>query len=477
MMAALRGNRLLPVLALLVAGLVVFIAYRSWSAPDIDPGQPVMAELPKTPAPDADSPAETVKTLSAQVADVQKRMKDQNERSEQLLRQKEDLRRELEARQAEDMRQRQSEDKSAFEALTQRIDDLSGRVSTLAAARGDPAAPQDTHGDIPPGLGLDDPGHEAPAAPDRESLVWTEALGQREVATTGALQRVSNVLSETADKAGGLLEEGREQAGEALDSARSRVSDAVSEPAEKNSTPRALEPRYTINRNATLMGATAWTALIGRIPINGTVSDPVPFKVLVGVDNLAANGLTLPPELRGMVMSGVAIGDLTLKCVFGRLTSATFVFADGTIRTEAAEGNGSLGTITDRHGTCVSGELITNAPAFLAQRTGVMALETAAEAAAAAQTTTDRTALGTSVSAVTGDANKYVLGKTLAGGASEIRRWFDERQKQSFDAIFVRPGESLVLNIDQELHIDYDPNGRRLDHAQGSATQRRARLD
>lgn len=466
MMAALRGNRLLPVLALLVAGLVVFIAYRSWSAPNTGAGHPVIAEPPRTPPPDADSPAETVKTLSAQVADMQKRMKDQNERSEQLLRQKEDLRRELEARQAEDMRQRQSEDRSAFEALTQRIDDLSGRVSTLAATRGDHVAPKDIEGDMPAGLGLDDPEHETPAAPDRESLVWTEALGHAGTAKTGALRKVSTVLSETADQAGGLLEEGREQVGE-----------AVSEPVENKTSPRALEPRYTINRNATLMNATAWTALIGRIPINGTVSDPVPFKVLVGADNLAANGLTLPPELRGMVMSGVAIGDLTLKCVFGRLTSATFVFADGTVRTEAAEGNGSLGTITDRHGACVSGELITNAPAFLAQRTGVMALETAAEAAAATQTTTDRTALGTSVSAVTGDVNKYVLGKTLAGGASEIHRWFDERQKQSFDAIFVRPGESLVLNIDQELHIDYDPNGRRLDHAQGDATQSRARLD
>ncbi len=36
------------------------------------------------------------------------------------------------------------------------------------------------------------------------------------------------------------------------------------------------------------------TALLGRIPINGTVTDPYPFKVLIGKDNLTANGIELP---------------------------------------------------------------------------------------------------------------------------------------------------------------------------------------
>lgn len=33
--------------------------------------------------------------------------------------------------------------------------------------------------------------------------------------------------------------------------------------------------------------------LIGRLPINGTVTDPYPFKVLIGKDNLTANGIEL----------------------------------------------------------------------------------------------------------------------------------------------------------------------------------------
>ena len=36
------------------------------------------------------------------------------------------------------------------------------------------------------------------------------------------------------------------------------------------------------------------TALLGRVPIDGKVTDPYPFKVLIGKDNLTANGIQLP---------------------------------------------------------------------------------------------------------------------------------------------------------------------------------------
>ena len=70
-------------------------------------------------------------------------------------------------------------------------------------------------------------------------------------------------------------------------------------------------PAYTVPRNATLIGSTSMTALVGRIPIQGQVRDPMPFKVITGADNLAANGLTVP-GVQGMVWSGTAVGDWTL---------------------------------------------------------------------------------------------------------------------------------------------------------------------
>ena len=70
--------------------------------------------------------------------------------------------------------------------------------------------------------------------------------------------------------------------------------------------------------------------------VRDQVRDPMPFKVITGDDNLAANGLTVP-GVQGMVWSGTAVGDWTLSCVTGRLESVTFVFDDGTIRTISSD--------------------------------------------------------------------------------------------------------------------------------------------
>src|SRR3546814_7588460 len=90
---------------------------------------------------------------------------------------------------------------------------------------------------------------------------------------------------------------------------------------------------YTVPSNSTLMGSIAMTALFGRVPIDGTVNDPYPFKVLIGLDNLTANGIDIP-DVAGAVVSGTASGDWTLSCVRGQIRSVTFVFQDGTIRTD-----------------------------------------------------------------------------------------------------------------------------------------------
>jgi len=243
-------------------------------------------------------------------------------------------------------------------------------------------------------------------------------------------------------------------------------------------------PVYTVPRNATLIGSTAMTALVGRVPVQGAVRDPMPFKVITGADNLAANGLTVP-GVQGMVWSGTAIGDWTLSCVTGRLDSVTFVFDDGTIRTLSGDDRGGggnqskpLGWISDSRGIpCISGERKTNAPTFLAQRIGVMAVQAAAKATSAAQTTTVVSDTGSTSNNVTGDTSSFVLGKTLAGGSDEVAKWLMERQAQSFDAVFVSAGTEIAIHVDRELPIDFDPNGRRLTHASAVNPNRRAGLD
>ena len=233
------------------------------------------------------------------------------------------------------------------------------------------------------------------------------------------------------------------------------------------------------------MGATAMTALLGRVPVRGEVRDPMPFKVITGADNLAANGLMVP-GVSGMIWSGTAIGDWTLACVTGRLESVTFVFDDGSIRTissddrenQTGDANRPLGWISDARGIpCVSGQRKSNAAAFLTQRIGVKAIEAAAEAAAASQTTTVIRDSGAITGNVNGSTGSFVLGKTLSQGSSEIADWLLQRQAQSFDAVFVPAGAELAIHVDRELAIDLEPNARRLRYATATTNPRAPRLD
>ena len=187
-----------------------------------------------------------------------------------------------------------------------------------------------------------------------------------------------------------------------------------------------------------------------------------------------------------MVWSGTANGDWTLSCVTGRLDSVTFVFEDGTIRTISADDRGNqgggaekpLGWISDEQGIpCITGQRKTNAPAFLTQRIGVMAIQAAAQAAASAQTTSVVSDAGSVTSSVTDDTGTFVLGKTVSGGSEEISKWLLERQSQSFDAIFVPAGTRIALHVDHELPIDLDPTGRKLTHETAFGPYRRTRLD
>ncbi|HGB3474515.1 TPA: TIGR03752 family integrating conjugative element protein, partial [Salmonella enterica subsp. diarizonae serovar 61:l,v:z35] len=158
-------------------------------------------------------------------------------------------------------------------------------------------------------------------------------------------------------------------------------------------------PVYTLPENSTLTGSVAMTALLGRVPVNGTVSDPYPFKVLIGRDNLIANGVELP-DVEGAVISGTASGDWTLSCVRGTVHSITLVFRDGTIRTvpqatekansDSNKSQGSeIGWLSDPHGLpCIPGERKSNAAEYIGSQFLLSGSAAAADAFANGQTTT-----------------------------------------------------------------------------------------
>ncbi|MCG7872673.1 MAG: TIGR03752 family integrating conjugative element protein [Candidatus Thiodiazotropha lotti] len=428
----------------------------------------VMETVPQAPAPDADSPADTIKTLTANVAAMTSEVKALRKDNDQLRKENRDLlanrhqieenvttrvKRELLSRE-KDQDARNRIDAGVLSSLTARVDALSQSLSRNGSTQGG--------NDIPVGLGLDGVG-EGTAHTD--SLIWIDPLDAVDSNTTPS--GTNGLLHRVGQSTDGALKTAREKTGNLTESLNT------------------VRPVYTVPSNATLIGSTAMTALVGRVPVQGQVRDPMPFKIITGADNLAANGLTVP-GVQGMVWSGTAIGDWTLSCVTGRLDSVTFVFDDGTIRTISGDDRGNqsggaekpLGWISDEQGIpCITGERKTNAPAFLTQRIGVMAIQAAAEAAASAETTSIVSDAGSVTSSVTGDTGTFVLGKTISGGSEEVTKWLQERQSQSFDAVFVPAGTRIAIHVDHELPIDLDTSGRRLNHEPSIDPYLRTRLD
>jgi len=456
-MSMVTSNRLLPILAGSVVLMAVLVTVKS-CAPNEEQLR-LLEAVPQAPKPDADTPADTIKTLTANVSAMTSELnalrrdntvlKTENRNIVDDRKQIENnvLSRLQKAQETKRSNSAPTETTSAIAALTARVDFLTNRFGKSSTR------PASTGSDIPVGLGLD--GVRTSAA-ESESLVWVSPL-EFMPSTDGDKETLLNRFSRTSRNA--------------LDSARPEVQSLVAKGSDAIDT---TLPVYTVPRNATLIGSTGMTALVGRVPIQGQVRDPMPFKVITGKDNLAANGLRIP-GVEGMIWSGTAIGDWTLACVTGKLESVTFVFEDGTIQTLSSDdkqlggssGNSDrpLGWISDARGIpCITGERKTNAPAFLAQRIGVMALEAAGEAAAQGETTTLIGDTGTVTSVVSGETGKYVLGKSISGGSDEVAQWLRERQAQSFDAVFVPAGVELAIHVDHELPIDFHSNGRKLHH-------------
>lgn len=461
-----KGNKLLPILALAALALLVFVLGRHGKGDAQTPPPPRRA-----PAPDADSAADTVRSLTAKLQQIQAETEGLRQENQKLLQQGPEFTNKLKAEVAEELkRQRNGENQE----LAKRVDDLAKRSTGIVTQSSPAGSTTSLPGNLN-GLSLGqsgdlarDIGRVVPGAGGLSGgMVWIQPLDHDPAAPIGTMPS-ANPAS--------LLHEGG-----ALEPPKARPP----------------EPAYTVPRNATLVGSTAMTALIGRVPVKGQVEDPFPFKVLVGRDNLAANGLEIP-DVNGMVFSGTAFGDWTLGCVRGTVKSVTFLFDDGTIRTVSADnasggtggvgaatgaslgGSGTgtnaggvagrgLGWISDRRGIpCVTGSRISNAVDYLSGRMLARGIETAGQAFARAQTTVNTTPLGGYTSAVTGNVMNYALGQTAAGGADELAKWIADRQSQMFDVVYVDTGAEVAVHIDHEITIDYEPNGRKLYHARAT---------
>lgn len=421
---------------------------------------------------EGDTPQDTLRTLLGRMRTLQEI---QTEQSKQLSQNVADKEKENTA-----LRQQQTAQETRIGDLLAQMDDSSrrqnarwqeaeksllGKVNDLLS--GNPrqqAASGNAGSDLPVGLGFD--GATGLPTAGSDGVVWIEPQDAVALDKNGRLitaETTSVFPSSFGSLEDNAINQGRKQLVEHATGRRDIES---------------ATPVYTLPQNSTLMGSVSMTALIGRVPINGKITDPYPFKVVIGRDNLTANGIDLP-DVEGAILSGTATGDWVLSCVRGEVTSMTFVFTDGTVRTVPAPADsttqrdngeqpgsgsqgGGIGWLSDPNGIpCLAGDRKTNAGTYLPTLFGLAGAQAAANALSASQVTTS-TEGGAVASALTGSSGQYVLGQALSGGTSEAADWFRQRYGQMFDAVYVRPGAPVAVHISRQLPIDYETQGRKV---------------
>ena len=389
--------------------LLVFVLIGSfWLSPDEETMSSPGSMLPLTPSPDADSPADTIKTLTATVTSLTQDMAAIRQDNANLLLDRENLENQVatfEARMSNQLQIELSRQQLAQQQFLESLEALADRVDRMGR-----------------------PSWESTTDP-----VWGNNSLPTYSQTNTAWQWLSPLEQESS---GGEL---------TVD-------------------PSQTYPKLTIPQNATLVGATTLTALIGRVPVENSVVDPMPFKVITGQSNLAANGHTIG-GLAGSVWRGHAIGDWTLSCVSADLTSVTFIFRDGRIATfgENQPDSPALAWLSDNYGApCIPGERKSNMKTWLVAQMGSGLLKGTAEAASVSQTTQQSNALGTLRSTIDGDLAKYLIGNSIASSTTALSSWIEQRAEQEFDAVVVPTAQTVAIHVDRAIPIDYEENGRKL---------------
>jgi len=485
MSAVFASNKIVKIISVVAVLAVIVIGIKAFRG-NTPHGVKVskMNEVPKlnTKLADDDTTAESVKTLAAEVDALKKTNEAKDKKIEALLNQKDSIKSSVSNQLSEQLRNELKQNnfnqnvktQSDLETLKKQFENLKDKMKVATTARkGRQSSGAGGDSGIPIGLGYNNnQSNGAGGSVDYENQGhWLMPTDMPPEIKNGGFTKVS--ASQNPDNTGSN----------------------VNSPNNTKKNNQAIKPKstpaYTIPTGGTLINGVAFTALLGRIPINGKVTDPYPFKILVGNENLAARGIHIP-HLKGMIFGGIATGDWNLSCVRGDLTYATYVFDDGTISTfdsTSSSGGGAgagaggaanskyIGYLSDSSGIpCVSGELKTNAAEFLTSEIGLAALQTAGQGLALANTTTQLNAAGGANISVN-DVGKYTLGQLLAGGAGETRKWVEERQGQSFDAIFAPPGVSVVVNVLRQIPIDIDSKARRVSYGEVTNPYKTAGLD
>lgn len=260
------------------------------------------------------------------------------------------------------------------------------------------------------------------------------------------------------------------------------------------SQPEKAIPYYTIPAGADLSNTTLLSALIGEVPNDGKLMQPLfPFTALISRgDLMASNGIALPADISGMKVNGYAIGVGSfldnISCVRAYVTSALFTFKDGHFVTVGSEeiknttdlvNNESLGYLTNAFGNpCIHGKYFTNAPRVLAAMMVAGGTQGIGAALSQWQMTAMNGANGITQSP-TGSFGRFAAGGTLSEGSVKVADWLEKRIQGSFDMVFVPASiktctgknchyspNHMSLHLTKTINLDKQLNGRVLDYGQ-----------
>jgi integrating conjugative element protein (TIGR03752 family) len=246
----------------------------------------------------------------------------------------------------------------------------------------------------------------------------------------------------------------------------------ISKELASNSASKIVNIQYaTIDKEAILYDAIILTELVGVVASSSTVKSPFNFKLELGQDNLATSGIYMP-HLAEIRMSGYGVGEWVTSCVQGIITSATFVFSDGTISNavvgkdasdQGSGGNqGQIGYITDEYGSpCIKGDKYSDLAEYASVTGGLSVLSGIGSAVSNAQYDTQSSA--TQVNKVfTGDIAQSIGGEGLEVGANAFNQVMASRYKNIRDLIVADAGQYVTVHLSKQLDIDYNPIGRKI---------------
>ena len=209
-------------------------------------------------------------------------------------------------------------------------------------------------------------------------------------------------------------------------------------------------------------------------------------KVLIGPDNLTANGIDIPtwpapwsaarPRATGRSRACAGKSARSRSCsrtapsARCRRTATRAAAAAATRVTTAPASKARPGLDQRPYGIpCVSGERRSNAQQYL----GSQALITAAGAGAASLIKSDNGSVAVVANnngslGTVGISGNEAMGRILAGGVRDMADWVNKLYGQAFAAV-VQPGAKVAVHLEQPLDIDYDAKGRRVHHRTGEA--------